>query len=195
MAALHLVDQFLRRLRSFPVHQHPDLPLLGADHHRLLAHPAHQVERRLGLAAQGLFQHVVGHALIQDLAQLVLDLEKAVGRAQTPDALVRPLVVVVLHPQPHPFPRLVEAVELGPAEELPPDRLPQPLDLPQRHGMVRLAANVPDPVLAQLPLEPRLAPPVGVLPPVIGEHLLGHPVLRDRPAIDLQDVFRRLGPK
>jgi hypothetical protein len=53
-----------------------------------------------------------------------------------------PLVVVVLDPQPHPFPRLLETVELGAAEELAPDRLPQPLDLAQRHRMVGTGLDV-----------------------------------------------------
>jgi hypothetical protein len=132
MAALHLVYQLLALPRRLSVHQHPHLALFRPNHHRLFAHPSHQVERRLRLPPQRLFQHVLRHAIFQNFAKLVLDLEEPVRRAQASDPLVRPLVVVVLHPQPHPFPRLLEAVELCPTQELSPDRLPQPFDLPQR---------------------------------------------------------------
>jgi hypothetical protein len=59
-----------------------------------------------------------------------------------------PLVVVVLHPEPHPLARRLETVELGSHQELLPDRLPEPLDLPQRHGMMRPALDVVNPILA-----------------------------------------------
>jgi len=61
--------------------------------------------------------------------------------------LVRPLVVVVLHPEPHPLARGLEAVELGAHQELLPDRLPEPFDLAQGHGMMRPALDVMNPIL------------------------------------------------
>jgi len=53
-------------------------------------------------------------------------------------------------------------------------------------------ADVLDPVLLQLLLEPRGAPPVGVLPAVVGQHLLGHPVIADCSAEDLQHALGSL---
>lgn len=58
--------------------------------------------------------------------------------------------------------------------------------------MLRLTANVVDVVLLQFLLELRLAPPVGVLPPVVREHLLGRSELRDRLPIDIQHISGRL---
>jgi hypothetical protein len=80
MMTLHPVHQFLGRFRRLAVEQHPHLAFLGADDHRLLAHPPYQVERCLRLAAQRLLQHVLRHALLQHLAQLGLDLEEAICR-------------------------------------------------------------------------------------------------------------------
>jgi len=61
---------------------------------------------------------------------------------------MRPLVVVVFHPQAHPLARRLETVELRSHQELFPDRLPEPFDLAQRHGMMRPAFDVVHPVLA-----------------------------------------------
>jgi hypothetical protein len=82
---------------------------------------------------------------------------------------MRPLVVVVLHPQPDPLARRLETVELGSHQELFPDRLPEPLDLAQRHGMMRPAFDVMNPVLAQLPFKARGPSPTGILAALIGE--------------------------
>jgi hypothetical protein len=46
-----------------------------------------------------------------------------------------------------------------------------------------------DPVLLQLLLEAGLAPPVGVLPAVVGQHLLGNPVVGYCPAVGLEHVL------
>jgi hypothetical protein len=40
--------------------------------------------------------------------------------------------------------------------------------------------------------KPRGAPPVGVLAPVIGEHLLGNTIFADRPPVGFDHVRRRL---
>jgi hypothetical protein len=55
---------------------------------------------------------------------------------------MRPAVVVILHPVGEPLARLLERVEAGAAEELLLERLPEPLDLSKRHGMVRRAADM-----------------------------------------------------
>jgi hypothetical protein len=109
--------------------------------------------------------------------------------------LVRPLVIVVLHPQPHPLAGGLEAIELRSHQELLPDRLPEPFDLPQGHGMMRPALDVVNPILAQLRLETRRAAPTAVLAALIREHFFGHAVLRHRRAVHLQHVLRRLAAK
>ena len=150
----------------------------------MLAEPPDHVEGLLGLAAQRQLLDVVGDAALDHGAQFLRDGEEPIGREQPLQRLVRTFVVVVLHPQPHPFAGLLEAVELRPHQKVLPDRLPEPLDLAQRHRVMGLAAEVVDPVFLQLLLEPGLAAPGGVLPPVVGEHFLGHAVLAHRGAID-----------
>src|ERR1017187_10647169 len=61
--------------------------------------------------------------------------------------------------------------------------------------MMGLAAEVMPPVLLQLVLEAGLASPGGVLPTVVGEHLLGRAGLAHSGAIDLQHVLCRLAAK
>ncbi len=61
---------------------------------------------------------------------------------------MRPLVVVVFHPQAHPLARRLETVELRPHQKVFPDRLPEPFDLAQGHGMMRPAFDVVNPILA-----------------------------------------------
>ena len=172
--------------------RHQQLPLGSLHHHRLPVHLSDHVERRLRLAPERDLQQVVLDALLHDLAQFVADLEEAVRRAQPADALVRTPVVVVLHPQRDPFLSLFEAVEPRAAQELGIDVLPEALDLAERLGMVRRRTEVVDLVLAQFILEAGLAAPVGVLPPVVGQHLTRHAVLTDPAPVRLQDVFRRL---
>jgi hypothetical protein len=105
---------------------------------------------------------------------------------------VGPAVVVVLHPEPDPVAGRLEALELRAPQELLPDRFPEAFDLAQGHGVMRPALQVVHTILPQLGLEAGRAPPAGVLPALIGEHLLGYAVLRHRPAVDLQHVLRRL---
>jgi len=105
---------------------------------------------------------------------------------------MRTLLVVVPHPPGDPLPRRFKGVELRPAQELLPDRLPEPLDLPQRLRVMRGAAEVMHPVLLQFLLELRLPPPVRVLPPVVRQHLPGHPVLARPAPVYFQHVLRRL---
>jgi hypothetical protein len=157
--------------------EHDGLPLHAPDH----------VEGRAGTAAQCHFEHVVADALLEGLAQLVLDFEKAVGRTQSADPLVGPLVIVVLDPQPDPDACLLEVVELGAGEELAPDAAPEALDLAEGHRVLRLRADVGHPVLLHLLLEAAGAAPGGILPAVVGEHFAGHAVFADGPAVELDD--------
>jgi hypothetical protein len=168
---------------------HFDLAFFGPQHHRLLAQPPDHVERFLRLAAQRQFLDVGGDPLLDHLAQLRRNGEVPIRRTQAVQALVRAFVIVELHPQPHPLTGLLEAVKLRPRQELLPDRFPEPLDLPERHRMMRRALEVMDPILRQFPLEAGLAVPGRVLPPVVGEHLPGHPVLGHGAAVNLQHVL------
>lgn len=58
--------------------------------------------------------------------------------------------------------------------------------------MLRPALDVPNAVLTQPLLEGRLAAPGGVLTPVVGQHLLRHPVFRHGPLERLEDELRLL---
>jgi len=125
------------------------------------------------------------HAALDDLAQLLGNGKEAIGRTQPLQGLMWPPVVVVLHPQPHPFAGRIEAVKLRSLQELLPDGLPEAFDLAQGHGMMRSALNVVNPILAQLRLKAGGPAPTGVLAALIGEHLFGHAILRHGPAVHL----------
>jgi hypothetical protein len=74
--------------------------------------------------------------------------EEAIGGTQPLQRLVRPLVVVVLHPQPNPLAGRLEAIKLGALQELLPDGPPEAFDLTQGHGMMWPALDVVHPILA-----------------------------------------------
>ncbi|MEK7755405.1 MAG: hypothetical protein AAB654_26005 [Acidobacteriota bacterium] len=171
------------------------LTLFRLDRHRLFAHPPHHVKWRLRPAVQRQLPHVRRDPFSHLRAHRLLDPVKPVRRAQTLDPLVRPLMIIILHPPPDPLPRFLEGREPRPAQELLPDRLPEPLDLPQRLRMVRAAADMLDPVPFQFLLELGLAVPARILPPVIRQHLPGHPVGAHSPPEHLQQIIPRLAPE
>jgi len=173
------------RSRFFAIDEHFHFTLLGTNDHGLLAHPPHHVERTVRLPPQRQFQHVLLDAAFDDLAQFLGNGKEAIGRTQPLQGLVRPPVVVVLHPQPNPLAGRLEAVELRAHQELLPDGFPEAFDLAQGHGMMGPAFDVVNPILAQLRLEPGGPAPTRVLAALIGEHLFGHTVLRHRPAVHL----------
>jgi len=72
------------------------------------------------------------------LPELALDLKISVRGAQAADSLMRPFVVVILHPLPYPLGGVLEALKLSSDEKLQIDSLPEPLYLTQRHRVVRL---------------------------------------------------------
>jgi hypothetical protein len=179
----------------FAVDLHFDLALLGAQHDGLFAEPANHVEWALRRAAQRQLLHVVGDATLDHRAQFLRDRKEPIRRAQAVQPLVWAFVIVVFHPPPHALLRLLEAVELRPFQKLLPDCLPEAFDFAQRHGVVRLAAEMMDPIFGQFLLEASPPAPRRVLPAIIGEHLLGHTVLRRRRAIDFQHVLGGLAAK
>jgi hypothetical protein len=194
-SSFQVVDDFLMRSWLLALDEHLHLALLGTNDHGLLAHPPHHVERAARLPSQRQFEHVLLNAALDDLAQFLGNGKEAIRWTQPLQGLVRPLVIVMLHPQPHPFAGRLEAVELRPHQELLPDRLPEPLDLAQGHGMMRPALDVVNPILAQLHFNAGGSAPTGVLAALIGEHLFGHAVLRHRSAVHLQHVLCRLAAK
>ncbi len=131
-------------------------------------------------------------AAFDDLAEFLGDAEEAVRGTEALQALVRAPVVVILHPEPDPLAGRVEAVELRAVQELLPDRLPEALDLAERHRVMGPALEVMDAILLELGLEPGRAPPAGELPALVGEQLLRDAVFRHGPAVDLEHVLRRL---
>jgi hypothetical protein len=184
-----IVDKFFLRSTALAVNEHPDLALLGPDHHRLAAHAAHHVKGIHRTSPKGELERILLEPLFDRLSQLRSDLEEAVRGAQSPDPLVGPLVVVILNPQPRALHRLLEAAKLRSLQELPQQRLPEPLDLAQCHRVVRTGTDVLDALFLQFLLEAGLPPPVGVLLPVVGQHLLGNSVLGHPATIGLQYVL------
>jgi hypothetical protein len=172
-----------------------EFTFFGPEDDGLTFHAADHIEGCLGFAAQGHFQQVFFDAGFNGLAQLGCDFEEPIGRTQAFNALVRPLVVVILDPKFDPLSGGVKALELGPAEELLPERFPEALDFSERHGMVRPGLDVVGPVLFHLGLEAGGAPPVHKFPAVVGEHLFGRLVFAGRDPKHLQDVFGRVAAK
>ena len=168
-------------------HTEFEFSFFGAQDDELPFHAAHHVEGSAGLAAQGHFQQVFLDACLNGLAQFVLDFEEAIGRAQTLDALMRPFVIVVPDPEPDAFPRGLEALELSPGEKLLPNGFPEPLNLAQRHRMLRAALEMRHPVLLQLGFKPTDSAPGRVLAAVVSEHLFGRLILTDSLAVHLDD--------
>lgn len=177
----------------FP-NRHLHCPLFRTDHHRPVAHATHHIHRLLRFSPQRQLLEVRLHPFLHYLAQLLADREKPVRGTHPFDPLVWPLVVVEFHPPCDPLPCRLERVELRPTQELLPDRLPEAFDFPKRLGMMWLASEVMHAVLLQLLLEPRLPTPVRVLPPIVRQHLLRHPVFARPAPVDLQHVLRRLAP-
>jgi hypothetical protein len=133
---LDVIFEFLVGVLLLAIDAELEFAFFGPQHDGLSLHAPDHVEGRLGTAAQGHFERVFADALLDGLAQLVLDFEEAIRRAQAANALMGALVVVMLDPQADALAGLLEVVELGAAEEFAPDGVPEPLDLAQRHRVV-----------------------------------------------------------
>jgi hypothetical protein len=191
-SSFQVIADGLARRGLCAVDKHLHAALLRLDHDRLLAQAPHHVEGALRFPAEGELQDVLLEAPLDHSPEFRGDPEEAIGRAEAIQALVRAPMVVILHPEADPLAGRFEAVELGPLEELLPDRLPEALDLPQRHRMVGPALEVMDAILLELGLEAGGAPPAGELPALVGEQLLRDAVFRHGPAVDFEDVLRGL---
>lgn len=110
---------------------------------------------------------------------LALDLRAHVGRGpKVPvrghgavECLVWALEVVVREEVLEPVLRVDVVSEDRAADELVPQRLPEPLDLAERLRVLRPAANMPDAETLERDLEFGLAAPHRVLPAIVGQHL------------------------
>jgi hypothetical protein len=92
------------KLGFLALDQHFHLTLFGSDDDGLFAHPAHHIKGTLRFTSQGQLERVLLNTPLDDLPQLLGNRKEAVGGTEALQRLVRPLVVVVLHPQPDPLP-------------------------------------------------------------------------------------------
>jgi hypothetical protein len=96
LIGFEVVDEFLVLVSI--VDGEFEFAFFGPKNDRLTFHAADHVEGSLGLTAQSHLQQVFGNTRLDGFAQLGGDLKEAIGRAETFDALVRTLVIVVLDP-------------------------------------------------------------------------------------------------
>jgi hypothetical protein len=150
-----------------------------------VAQPSHQVKRLARRLLAGQPQAVVDDRLLHRRAHLRRRLEVPVGRHQTFDSLMRALEVVGVDEELEPPLQVCEIGEDRLRQKLVPRRLPESLDLPQRHRVLRPALDVHDAFLPQQLLERRLTSPRRVLPPVVGQDFA-------RPTEATHPTFERL---
>jgi hypothetical protein len=96
-----------------------------------------------------------------------------VCRTGAPDALMRPLMVVIGNPVSQPLACIRKGSKKRFLQELLPESFPEPLDLAQRHRMLWCASNVADPLPLENFLEPCLAAPGSKLSAVVRQDLPG----------------------
>jgi hypothetical protein len=124
-------------------------------------------------------QCVLGHLSLDARAYLAGGTEVPIRRRQALKALMRALEVVVLDKQRHAPLAVLEVGKHRAAEQLLPQRLPEPLDLAAGLRMVRSALHMRDAVTFELGFELGRATPGGVLPSLIGEDLPRRAVVRN----------------
>ena len=153
--------------------------LAGRDREPLVAELPDDVERLARLLLEREPQRVRRDLLLDRLPHVRRGTEEAVGGYEAIECLVRSLEVVVREVVLEPSLRVDEVREHGAAQELVPQRLPEPLHLAERLRMLRPAADVRDAVARERLLELRLPPPHRVLAAVVGQHLRRLSVRRD----------------
>ena len=173
----------------FPVHRQFHFPLFRSQDDRLAAHASDHVERLRRFPAQCKLERVLLDLLLDHFPELALDSEEPIRRTDPVDSLVGSFVVVELHPVGYALPGFLEVGELRTVQEVLEYRLPEPLDLPERHRMVWLAPDVFYSVLGKFHFKLRGAAPRRVLPPVVGEHLLRHAVFGHRLPVHFEHVL------
>ena len=107
-----------------------------------LAQFTKKIQRRSSLLAQRQLKRVLLAALLDRLFHIRRNPVKPVRRAGPVNPLVGPLVVVIADPVVKTLAGIGEAREHRVLQELRPDRLPEPLDFAQRHGVVRSGTDV-----------------------------------------------------
>jgi hypothetical protein len=105
---------------------------------------------------------------------------------------MRTLMIVILNPVIQTPTGIGKRGEHRLTQVLPPKRLPEPLDLPQRHRMMRSAPHMLDPLLLEHTLKARLPTPGDELATIVAQDLPRRTPLTDRPLQDLQHRLRRL---
>lgn len=126
---------------------------LGCDLQVLVAQAADQVE---GLAWRLLLRQTQGVAfdvLLDGRPHRRRRSKETVSRHQPAQRLMRPLEVVVPHPQAKPPLQVIEVGKHRLDQVLLPQRLPETLHLAQRLRVLRSAPDVPDTLAAQQLLE------------------------------------------
>lgn len=145
----------------------------------LISESADEIERLLRLLLLRETQRVRLDLRFHRGAHLWRCTEKPVGGDRTVDTLMRPLEVVVLDEQLDPAQSIREVGEHCLAQKLLPQRLPEPLDLAERLGMLRSALAVLDAAPAEQFLKLGLAAPRRVLPSLVCQHLARLAVIRN----------------
>jgi hypothetical protein len=159
----HLVD----RISEF----HFNVFSFACNPHIRTAQLAQKIKRWLRLLAQRKPQRVILASLPGGFLDVLGQPVKPVRGAAASDTLMRPLVIVIGNPISQPLACVCKGGKDGFLQKLLPDRLPEPLDLAQRHGMLRCASNVADPLALEYLLEACLTPPGSKLPAVVRQDL------------------------
>jgi hypothetical protein len=160
-------------------HPHVERCAARADGKRAVPELTGEVERLPQRLLLRQAQRILGHLRLDARAHLARRAEEPVGGRESFKSLVRSLEVVVLDVQRHAALAVLEVGEHRAAEQLLPQRLPEPLDLPAGLGVMWPALHVLDAVTLQLRLELRAPAPGGVLPALVGQDLPRRPVLGD----------------
>jgi hypothetical protein len=173
-------------------HPHVQCRPARADGKRAIAELAGKVKRlpqRLPLRQA---QRVLGDLRLDACAHRTRRPEEPVGRGQSFQSLMRTLEVVVLDVERHPPLAVLEVGEHRAREQLLPQRLPEPLDLPAGLRMVRPALHMRDAMTLQLRLELGTPSPGGVLPALVGQDLPRRPIVCDATCERLEHQYASL---
>jgi hypothetical protein len=154
-----------------------------------------KIQGWLRLLAQGKAECVLPTPLACGLFDIFCQSVEPVSWTSTPDPLVWSLVVVVGDPVGNALRGIGKGGEEGFGYELLPDGLPEPLDLPEGHGMAWCTPDVADALPLEHLLKPCLPPPGSKLPPVVREDLPGGSPLADGSLDYLQHRVSRLLPE
>lgn len=136
--------RYVDRLGFFFADAHPHAAVRCRDAQVAVTKPAHQVKGLPGCLHLRKTHRVVFDRRFHRRAHLRGRLEKSVGRHEAIDALMRALEVVGVDEK---LESTVEVAEVGKhrlGQKLVPKRLPKPLDLPERHRVLRATFDVLD---------------------------------------------------